>query len=254
MRRSAARTWVPLADPRPVVGALRRPWSRLVRRGGWIGLAALAVLGFLIGWLLDVRLPQSRLEPLAIVSRSQWGADNPDPRLRLDQESEVFNTVVVHHSAMAPDAGPREIQYAHMRERGFLDIGYHFVIDRRGRIYEGRNLVAHGAHVRDHNAGTLGIALLGNYEELQPSPEQTARLKALIRVLMERYPLTHLAGHGDFLPGKTLCPGKNLAPLLPGLAAELGLRFGAGGYIGPEPAPDAPTPPSGADAGSATQG
>lgn len=182
----------------------------------------------------------SPLGPPVIISRAEWGAEPPDPQLQNPMSREVFNTVVVHHSAMALYEGPREIQYAHMHERGFLDIGYHFVLDGRGRIYEGRDLAVHGAHVREHNAGTLGIVLMGNYEELTPSAEQVDRLKWLVRELMQHHPLTHLAGHGDLLPGKTLCPGKHLEPLLPALAAELGLRFGAGGYLGPEPAPTAP--------------
>ncbi|MBL8251442.1 MAG: N-acetylmuramoyl-L-alanine amidase [Candidatus Competibacter sp.] len=178
--------------------------------------------------------------PPAIIPRSEWGAEPPDARLQNEAGREIFNTVVIHHSAMRFDEGPRAIQDAHMRQRGFLDIGYHFVIDGWGRIYEGRSLAVHGAHVREHNAGTLGIVLTGNYEESEPGAAPLARLKWLIRALMRQYPITHLAGHQDFLPGQTLCPGKNLEPLLPKLAAELGLQFGAGGYVGPEPAPALP--------------
>jgi hypothetical protein len=144
---------------------------------------------------------------------------------------------------MPIDEGPREIQQVHMQGRNFQDIGYHFLIGREGRVYEGRSLAVHGAHVKEHNAGTLGIALLGNYEELEPTAEQIQRLRWLISTLMANHPLTHLAGHRDFLPGKTVCPGKNLAALLPKLAAELGLRFGTDGYVGPEPTPGILPPP-----------
>ncbi len=204
----------------------------------WI--AGSATIGALLFLYRHFQPPISDLGPPIIIPRSAWGAEEPDPGLRNERDLEVFNTVVVHHSAMPLSEGPREIQYLHMHRRGFLDIGYHFVIDGRGRIYEGRSLAVHGAHVSGHNAGTLGIALMGNYEEIEPIPEQLTRLKWLIHVLLEKHPLTHLAGHGDFLPGKTVCPGKNLEPLLPGLAIELGLKFGMGGYVGPEPAPAAP--------------
>lgn len=205
------------------------------RRWRWnlIGLAAASIL---LLFLYDQLQPTAQdVGPPTIVSRIEWGAEPPDPSLDKEAGPEIFNTVVVHHSAMLPTEGPRDIQYVHMHRRSFLDIGYHFVIDREGRIYEGRSLTRHGAHVSGHNAGTLGIVLTGNYEILEPMPIQRMRLKGLIQTLQRQYPITHLAGHGDFAPGKTLCPGKNLEPLLPALASELGLQFGAGGYVGPEP-------------------
>ena len=206
-------------------------------------LVILASLGSLValGYVFFRPLP-APLGPPVIISRAQWGAIAADPRLQNPEDHEVFNTVVIHHSAMPPDEGPREIQQVHMQGRNFQDIGYHFLIDREGRIYEGRSLAVHGAHVREHNAGTLGIVLLGNYEEIEPTAGQLQRLRWLISALRARHPLTHLAGHRDFLPGKTLCPGKNLAPLLPKLAAELGLQFGIGGYLGPEPTSASPPP------------
>ncbi|HUM92948.1 MAG TPA: peptidoglycan recognition family protein [Candidatus Competibacter sp.] len=199
-------------------------------------LAALTTVGLLMGLYYFFRPPLVPLGPPTVISRLEWGAQAPDPRLQSEAGPEVFNTIVIHHSAMQLYEGPRDIQYTHMHQRGFLDIGYHFVIDGWGRIYEGRSLAVHGAHVKEHNAGTLGIVLMGNYEEIVPAAEPLARLKWLIRELMQRYPITHLAGHRDFLPGQTVCPGKNLEPLLPQLAADLGLQFGAGGYSGPEPA------------------
>lgn len=200
----------------------------------WI--AVLTIIGTGLGLYAAFRPPLLPPGPPTIISRSEWGAEAPDARLQTESGHEIFNTVVIHHSAMRFYEGPREIQYAHMHQRGFLDIGYHFVIDVWGRIYEGRSLAVHGAHVREHNAGTLGIVLMGNYEETVPAPAPLERLKWLVRALMQKYPITHLAGHQDLLPGQTLCPGKNLEPLLPQLAAELGLQFGAGGYLGPEPA------------------
>lgn len=217
---------------------------RLSRRGLLKWAAGAGLLGALPFLYQRYRLQFSPLGPPVIIARSEWGAEEPNPILKIESGPETFNTVVVHHSAMALSEGPRDIQYVHVHRRGFLDIGYHFVIDGRGRIYEGRSLTVHGAHVSGHNAGTLGIALMGNYEESEPIPDQLDRLKWLVRNLMAKHPITHLAGHRDFLPGKTLCPGKNLEPLLPALAGELGLKFGAGGYIGPEPAATSPTTPS----------
>ena len=210
-------------------------------RGLFKWIAGFAAIG-LVFFSYDQFWPAPDLGPPKIISRAEWGAEQADPRLEPDQDPEVFNTVVVHHSAMLLSEGPRDIQSVHMHQRGFLDIGYHFVIDGEGRIYEGRSLATHGAHVAGHNAGTLGIALMGNYEIIEPATEQRVRLKWLIQALMRKYPLTHLAGHGAFAPGKTLCPGKNLEALLPTLAKELGLKFGVGGYVGPGPGAPALNP------------
>ncbi len=115
----------------------------------------------------------------------------------------------------------------HLEERGFADIGYHFVIDYAGRLYEGRSLGVRGAHTSGHNTGAVGIVLLGNFEEIQPSAAQMAKLQALVKMLVTNYPIENLGGHLDFNPGITLCPGKNLEPLLPQVAAAVNVRFGA---------------------------
>jgi hypothetical protein len=159
---------------------------------------------------------------------------NPEGWLVYDRPlSQVLTTIIVHHSALPPSDGPLEIQSMHMRRRGFADIAYHFVIDDAGQIYEGRALEVRGAHTGGHNTGTLGIVLLGNFEETFPTEAQLAALRTLVGCLSEEFAITHLAGHKDFQPGATVCPGRNLAPLLPGLAADLHLEYGTGGYRGP---------------------
>lgn len=187
-----------------------------------------------------------------IISREAWGAAAPDHTARAERGMfdartnrggwlvyaeplrDALNTLVVHHSALPLSDGPREIQRLHMQTRGYADIGYHFVIDALGQIYAGRDLGVRGAHVGGANTGTVGAALLGNFEREAPAEAQLEALRRLGAYLAEAYALTHLAGHQDFQPGVTLCPGHELAPLLPGLAGELGLEFGTGGYVKPE--------------------
>lgn len=146
----------------------------------------------------------------------------------------VLTTIIVHHSALPLSDGPYEIQQLHLKYQGFADIGYHFVIDAGGCLYEGRSLRVRGAHTGGFNTGTVGVVLLGNFETAQPTPAQLSILTQLICWLKERYPITHLAGHRDFQPGKTVCPGRQLAALLPALADEVGLEFGTNGYRGLE--------------------
>jgi hypothetical protein len=188
---------------------------------------------------------------LEIIPRDEWHAVLPDVQESVEGVydastnpggwyiyskplEEVLNTIVVHHSALPLSDGPLEIQEKHMHTKGYADIGYHFVIDAAGKIYAGRDLQVRGAHTGGHNTGTVGVVLLGNFEETVPVEAQLINLKQLCRCLRDTYSgITHLAGHRDFQPEVTVCPGENLEALLPELAKELRLEFGIGGYVGP---------------------
>jgi hypothetical protein len=220
----------------------------------WRGLGVLitAAMIFALGGCAPQR-PRRSLDSLTIIPRAQWGAvepdlnapgehglydaqTNPDGWLTYTKPlSQVLTTVVIHHSALPLTDGPLQIQQKHMHDKGYADIGYHFVIDAAGQVYEGRQLDVRGAHTGGHNTGTVGIVLLGNFEEAQPTVAQLASLKTLVASLAGQYGITYLAGHRDFQPDETVCPGRNLEVLLPGLAAELGLKFGTAGYVGSTP-------------------
>lgn len=70
---------------------------------------------------------------------------------------EVYNTLIVHHSALDLSYGPYQIQQLHMQNKGYADIGYHFLIDESGRVSEGRYIRARGAHTGGYNTGTVGV-------------------------------------------------------------------------------------------------
>lgn len=74
-----------------------------------------------------------------------------------------INTVVVHSSATPPemDIGVEDIRRWHVEERGWSDIGYHYVIRRDGTLEMGRDLALAGAHARGYNAESIGICLVG---------------------------------------------------------------------------------------------
>jgi hypothetical protein len=188
---------------------------------------------------------------LRLIGRAAWGAAGPNleapaERGQFDAATnpggwlvyppplaDWLTTLVVHHSALPLSDGPREIQRLHQQERGFADIGYHYVIGPAGEVYAGRSLEVRGVHTGGANTGTVGVVLLGNFELDAPPEPQLASLRRLAHSLARRHGLTHLAGHHDFQPDATVCPGQFLAPLLPGLAAGLGLAFGTGGYVPP---------------------
>jgi hypothetical protein len=213
------------------------------------GLAASAsmLLGLLIGCKQQEKCS---LDSLGIISRAQWGAAEPDIEgsaegvydVAANPEGwmiydkpleEVLTTIIVHHSALPTSDGPREIQNMHMELRHYADIAYQFVIDPEGSIYEGRSLTVRGAHTGGHNTGTVGIVLLGDFQIVEPTDAQLEALRRLSACLIDRYSITHLAGHRDFQPGITACPGNHLEALLPQVAASLGIQFGTDGYKGP---------------------
>ena len=144
-----------------------------------------------------------------------------------------LTTLVVHHAALEFHHGPRTIQRLHILRKGYADVAYHFFIDGLGQLYEGRPLAARGAHTGGYNTGTVGVCLLGNFELIPSLQAQLDTLQALASTLGREYALTHLAGHRDFQPEATVCPGENLWSALPAVAAASGLAYGTAGYRPP---------------------
>jgi hypothetical protein len=186
--------------------------------------------------------------PFAVVRRSEWGARAPN--FSASEERGLFDaqrnpngwlvypgplrdwltTIVVHHSALALTDGAREIQNLHMDTRGWADIGYHFLLGWDGAIYEGRDLRVRGRHVRDANTGTVGVCLIGNFEQIaQPPSAQRSALERVVAYLAETYAMGYIAGHKDF-NSETVCPGAHLYELVDALAASYGLIHSTAGY------------------------
>lgn len=120
----------------------------------------------------------------------------------------VKNKTVILHSADVPDTkkfdhlGVKEIRRWHVKERGWSDVGYHFIIKRDGMIEKGRPLSRAGAHVRGHNRGTIGVCYVGRKN---PTKAQWASIKALWETLKAQG-AKNLRVHNDYTNTKT-CPG-----------------------------------------------
>jgi hypothetical protein len=124
--------------------------------------------------------------------------------------------VVVHHSAT--DSGSaRLFRCLHRALNGWVDVGYHFVIGNGkgsgdGEVEPGRPLSVRGAHARGSNHCSIGVCLVGNFEETTPTVKQMSALGSLLRDLTGRFGI----GPGDVLlhrsvPGcSTVCPGAGL--------------------------------------------
>lgn len=158
---------------------------------------------------------------MQVQRRSAW---NPAPtdQANIDPMGRVWR-VTVHHStnyfrdqSLASAAAQiRQIQRDHMVTRGYADIGYHYLIDPAGRIWEGRDMRWQGAHARgDHNKGNIGICVLGNFVRgsggQAPTEAQDRSLTALLGQVMQSWsiPVDQIHTHRDFVV--TECPGAQL--------------------------------------------
>jgi hypothetical protein len=178
----------------------------------------------------------------AVISRAEWGAN--ESWMTWPPEYAPVEKVIVHHTVSGgtgdPAAEVRSIYYYHAVTRRWGDIGYNFVVDRSGHIYEGRfggpDVI--GAHVSYWNEKSLGVSVLGCYDNNACSDPMTptdATLDAIadlsawaasrrmidprtLRAFDNGYSsVTNyvLSGHRDF--GQTTCPGGNLYAALPQL-------------------------------------
>lgn len=128
-----------------------------------------------------------------------------------------IHTIVVHYSATYADQDVTrdDIDKMH-RERGFREIGYHWFIRRDGTLEEGRPESVMGAHVRGHNAGTIGICYAGGLERAtgpskgvwNPTRLQEDTMAQLIADIQKRHPTaTRVVGHRNLTA--TQCPGRD---------------------------------------------
>lgn len=201
--------------------------------------------------------PQPAYPKPPVVPRSQWCTD-PACNYSEGLEYVSVNHLVVHHTVTS--GGPdwptivRAIWYFHTFDRDWGDIGYNYLIDPNGVIYEGHlggdDVV--GTHAGNANYGTMGVALIGDYTNVDPN---NAMLSALADLLAwkadqkgidvfdaSRLPptpphalqgsnvlwgLPNLMGHRDVFGGtSTQCPGEHMHALLPWLRQQVASRIG----------------------------
>ena len=116
---------------------------------------------------------------------------------------------IIIHCADTPagmDVGVKEIREWHL-QRGFSDVGYHYVVRRNGDIEAGRWIDEVGAHCKaqGRNHDSIGICLVGGKPDANFTQPQLNALKNLVYDLLFAYPDAKVAGHRDFEDGKT-CP------------------------------------------------
>lgn len=190
-----------------------------------------------------------------IVSRAEWGADES---LRSgDPSHSPVKMAFIHHtdsgnaySAADAPAIIRGIYAYHTRSLRWDDIGYNFLVDRYGTIYEGRyGGIARGvvgAHTFGFNTGSTGIAVMGTFTDEAPTAASTAALERLLAWKLDLFGLDPsgatimtcgatdryakgtairlpvIAGHRQ--ANYTECPGDAFSALLPAIRAEVAGR------------------------------
>lgn len=201
-----------------------------------------------------------------IVTRAEWGADETMTRAGA-KFGPTIKAGFVHHTASSstyqPDQGAQQVRnlYAWFTKgRKYSDMAYNFLVDRYGRIYEGRgggmDQPVVGAHTAGFNEETFAVSAIGNYQTSRPQPEELAAVTESIASVVawklamhhrdpngttslvsasgsgtSRYPRGSIAtaqilgGHGDI--GSTKCPGRFLSAQLPTIRSAATAKIGA---------------------------
>ena len=140
-----------------------------------------------------------------IVGAKTWAALKAAEDGVFKKSTRVINEIIVHCSATpeGKDYTLDTIRQWH-RQRGFSDIGYHYVIHPDGTVEEGRDVNIAGAHCSGHNSKSIGICYIGGMTADNKKPkdtrteEQRTNLKALLMAMRKLYPTAKIHGHRDF--------------------------------------------------------
>lgn len=229
--------------------------------------------------LVDASAAEAATDQPTVLSRSDWGAD---PAL-MTWAPQFYSTqkLIVHHTDTSNDysdragaeAQIRAIYYYHSVTQGWGDIGYNFLIDKFGNIYEGRYSREYGganpsgddaagngvtgAHTSGWNSGTVGIAMLGTFTSSDVTPAARDALESLLAWEAARHGIDpratqtfvnpvsgastttpNIAGHRDYTA--TLCPGDAFHATLPTIRQQVADRMGATTPPADTTAPTAP--------------
>ncbi|MBM4171332.1 MAG: N-acetylmuramoyl-L-alanine amidase [Ignavibacteria bacterium] len=150
-----------------------------------------------------------------IITVNQWGGTPVNDSLA---RKHSIKFITLHHQGefFPKDRDPieylRSLQSWSIKEKKWIDIPYHYIIDLNGKIYEGRNILYAGDTNTEYDpSGHALIEVVGNFEEVEPNELQ---LKAVVKTmawlaLKYNVAIELIRGHKDY-SAFTVCPGKNL--------------------------------------------
>lgn len=176
-----------------------------------------------------------------VLSRADWGA-------RAATCSSSLGTVTrmaIHHTEsptvdkLSPQARLRQIQSYHMNVKGWCDIGYHFLVSRDGRVWQGRPVTKLGSHAGGANTGNVGVAVIGSHDTTPVTDAQVTAIADLIAAVARATGIkinrTTIKGHREYKD--TSCPGDRLMAQLVSIVAAADAPASA------PPPPDTTPPP-----------
>ena len=121
--------------------------------------------------------------------------------------------IIIHHTG-AEEKDADQVRRYHL-SLGWRDVGYHYVVERDGRVVQGRGLDLVGAHCKasSMNYKGIGIAVIGNLQNHSILPAQEKAVVQLAGDLMGRFaiPLSNVLGHNEVPGAATACPGRHLS-------------------------------------------
>ena len=186
--------------------------------------------------------PSTKYPKPPVVTRTEWGCPDGQITTHGTLSYTTVTHLIVHHTAtgntVANNDWPavmRSIWNFHIFSNGWADVGYNYLIDPNGVIYEGRagGDNVQGAHFSGVNAGTMGVSMIGTFTDVTPSEKALNSLRRILawkadqrgidpagrtRHAASGLELNNISGHRDGPPtNPTECPGHALYPLLPSL-------------------------------------
>lgn len=139
--------------------------------------------------------------------------------------------LIIHHSASSKETTVDEIRTWHIRDRKWIDLGYHKLINYKGEVFQGRPDAVVGAQAFGANAFSLGICCIGNYQKHLPSVAMEKALVQTLAVLCQRHniPASNIISHRDVKTvfnisdpqAATSCPGDAFYTLLPSIRTKV---------------------------------
>ncbi|MEQ9616688.1 MAG: peptidoglycan recognition family protein [Phycisphaerales bacterium] len=168
------------------------------------------------------------------IPRSNWAGGGVEPSLM--NRMLPIDKITIHHDGMSAftstsrSAGASRVEAIRLAHRGqnWGDVGYHYLVDPSGRVWEGRPLEWQGAHVGGQNQGNIGICVMGNFERQHPNSAQIAAVENSVAELMQKYRirLNQIRTHQEM--AATACPGRYLQPQLVAMRSSRGTlgRYG----------------------------
>jgi N-acetylmuramoyl-L-alanine amidase len=150
----------------------------------------------------------------ALVSRGKW---TTKPPAKNNRSIGRVTRITLHHTDEhggligLPDVEVvRRIENYHRNGKKWCAIGYHYLVGKDGRVYEGRPSHLQGAHVLSENENNIGISVIGNWHRALPSTRQLAALSAFLEDTRDRFKVSRnrVYGHRDL--NRSICPGDAL--------------------------------------------